>query len=258
MRPERVVLLGLALLTAGCAVVRRLSDGAAYEEASVMEAARRARDAAVISPQAEESLGREAAANLAAKYGLHPDDVLQRYVNLVGRAVARHARRASLRWRFGVLDAEHPNAYAAPGGFVFVTRGLLAKLKDEAELAAVLAHEIEHVDRRHALRSLRRARTMEAGALLLSSREELDAAAGEVIALIERGYDAEDEMEADREGVLLLARTGYDPSGFPRALERHPGGRGPERARALVELKGVPDSGASAARRFHDSALARL
>lgn len=225
-----------------------------------VSAATTATKALTISAKEEEALGREAAANLAAKYKLASDEKLTRYVSLVGRSVARKAARKDVTWRFGVLESPHANAYAAPGGYIFVTRGLVELLGDESELAGVLAHEVQHVDRKHAVKSLRRAGLLQAGAQL-SNRAELEALAGGLIGLLERGYGRGDELEADKEGVHCLGRAGYDATGLLRALERHDNGgkndpfaqRHPPfdvRVDALAKLTDLPEGGARLEKRF--------
>ncbi|OYX24853.1 MAG: peptidase, partial [Hydrogenophilales bacterium 32-62-9] len=103
------------------------------------------------SPEEETRIGKQIAGNLLGAVPLVRDDKLQRYVNLVGNWVALQSGRKDISWHFGVLDTEDINAFAAPGGYIFVTRGLYQRLNNEAELAGVLAHEIAHVTLKHHL-----------------------------------------------------------------------------------------------------------
>jgi predicted Zn-dependent protease len=179
----------------------------------------------VDEPQ-EISIGRDVAARLLGAAPLVPDERLQRYVNSVGRWLALHTERPNLPWHFGVLDTDTVNAFAAPGGNVFVTRGLYARLHSEAELAGVLAHEISHVLRKHHLAAMQKnARTgLAADALSLAladrgngeARNKLISAGTELYA---RGLDKADELEADRLGVVIAARAGYDAYGLPAVLQ---------------------------------------
>ena len=109
-----------------------------------------------MSEQEETELGKGIAANLLGAAPLVPDAALQTYVNRIGKWLAMHSERPGLPWHFGVLDTDSVNAFAAPGGYVFITRGLLLQMRDESELAGVLAHEISHVIERHALETMRK------------------------------------------------------------------------------------------------------
>jgi predicted Zn-dependent protease len=174
----------------------------------------------------EIDIGREMAARLLGAAPLMANDAVQRYVNNVGRWLASQTERADLPWQFGVLQAPQLNAFATPGGHIFITRGLFERMKNEAELAGVLAHEIAHVLRKHHLQAIQKGARMElAGAALSTlarqdrntpSREKLLAAGSE---LFSRGLDKSDELEADRLGVVIAARGGYDAYGLPSVLQ---------------------------------------
>ncbi|HEU5283717.1 MAG TPA: M48 family metalloprotease, partial [Burkholderiales bacterium] len=107
-----------------------------------------------VSAEEEAVIGRQIAGNLLGAAPLVKDDKLQAYVNRVGRWVALQSGRPDLKWTFGVIESADINAFAAPGGYVFVTRGLYARLQDEAQLAGVLAHEVGHVQQKHHLKLL--------------------------------------------------------------------------------------------------------
>jgi predicted Zn-dependent protease len=127
-----------------------------------------------------------------------------------------HSDRPDLKWTFGVIESKDINAFAAPGGYIFVTRGLYARLRDESELAGVLAHEIAHVQERHHLKVLQKSQAVDLGARLLRQRvaeagstaQRLIGSGAEIMA---RGLDKDAEFEADRVGVVLATRAGYDP-----------------------------------------------
>ncbi len=113
----------------------------------------------------EIQIGKDLAARLLGAAPLAKDENLQRYVNRVGRWLALQTERPDLPWQFGVLEAPQLNAFAVPGGTIFVTRGLVERMKSEAELAGVLAHEISHVLRKHHLKAIQKgAQTALAGA----------------------------------------------------------------------------------------------
>lgn len=174
---------------------------------------------------AEVSIGRNVAARILARYPLHPDENLQRYVNLVGNALALSSGRPELTFRFAVLETDVVNAYAAPGGYIFVTRGALNAMDDEAELAAVLAHEIAHVAQKHIVKAMNMAGARGGAGLgvLFSSisdplRTGFTTAVDKSLSILfEKGLDQQDEFDADRFALELLALTGYDP----RALEQY-------------------------------------
>jgi len=174
----------------------------------------------------EIEIGRQLAAVLLGSKPLHDDAALQRYVNRLGRWIALQSARPQLPWTFGVLDDPGFNAFATPGGFVFVTKGLVDSV-DEAELAGILAHEATHVVEKHHLKALSaKARSGLATQLLASQlRSNLGGAVSAQMLALGRdlyssGLDQSDEFEADRQGVTLAARSGFDPYGLPSVLQQ--------------------------------------
>lgn len=221
MNPIRVG-MAAALLTATLAVQAQVDLNA------IGGMLGKASDAVTEKSEVDEvTIGREWAAMLTGAAPLVGNEGLLRYVNRVGRWVAMQSERPALEWRFGVLDSPNVNAFATPGGFVFVTRGLVERLHNEAELAGVLGHEIAHVVRRHHLNAIRKTSGIGLGADLLvkfglsktahaDASSKLLSGAREVML---RGLDKSDEYEADRMGVVLAARAGYDPYGLPAVLQ---------------------------------------
>lgn len=176
------------------------------------------------SPEQERQIGQQISGNLLGAAPLVADAALQRYVNRVGRWVAGGSERPDLPWRFGVVDSEDINAFAAPGGYVFVTKGLYKKLGNEAELAAVLGHEIGHVVRQHHLKLLQQSQMVSAlGGLLgqaAGSKSQLvQNLIGNGAEIVARSLDKGAEYEADRIGMVLAARAGYDPYALPAVLQ---------------------------------------
>lgn len=175
------------------------------------------------SEEQEERLGHAASAVLLGAAPLHANEDVQRYVNRVGAWLARHTERPDLNWRFGVLDSASVNAFAAPGGYVFVTRGLLAILRNESELGGVLAHEIAHVLAQHHLRAMTAQERFKLAAdLALEATDKggliSDALVGVTREVYAKGLSQGDEFEADRMGVVIAARAGYDPYGLSHVL----------------------------------------
>jgi len=173
----------------------------------------------------EVRIGEQIAGNLLGAAPLVRDDALQRYVNLVGRWVAMQSERPDINWRFGVIESEDINAFAAPGGFIFVTKGLYRMLDNEAELAGVLGHEIGHVLRQHHLKLMRQSQMVAAlgGLLGRQARDEsqvIQNLIGSGAEILARSLDKDAEHEADRIGMVLVARAGYDVYALPAVLAK--------------------------------------
>ncbi|GGC89556.1 M48 family metallopeptidase [Undibacterium terreum] len=193
----------------------------------VMKSVDSARDmVSDISDAQEVVLGQGIASNLLGVAPLLQNQRVQRYVNSVGRWLTLQTDRPDLPWTFAVLDDGEINAFAAPGGYIVITRGLLIRMKSEAELAGVLAHEISHVLKRHHLQAIRKAAGASLATDLLAFGAEKKGVSPELIKwanagteLYTRGLDKDDELEADRMGVVIAARAGYDPYGLPAVLQ---------------------------------------
>jgi predicted Zn-dependent protease len=176
------------------------------------------------SREEEIALGREITGNVLGAAPLVKDDKLQNYVNQVGRWVANQSERPDLPWRFGVIDSADINAFAMPGGYVLVTEGLYQKLSNEAQLAGVLGHEIAHIVKKHQLKVLQKQQLLNIGASklkdMLGKKDKLaKKAIGSGAEISARSLDKDAEFEADRMGLILAARAGYDAYGLPEVLQ---------------------------------------
>jgi len=176
-----------------------------------------------IPEEKEIQIGKDLSAGLLGATPLVDDPAVQSYVNQLGRWLAFQTERANLPWTFAVIDTDTVNAFAAPGGYVFVTRGLFLMLRNEAELAGVIGHEISHVLRRHHLVAIEKQMraslaTDVTGMLVDYDSEMVDALVGAGMEIYGKGLDREDEFEADRMGVVVAARSGYDAYGLPAML----------------------------------------
>lgn len=180
-------------------------------------------------PEPQEiEIGDGVTARLLGAAPLLRNDAVQKYVNRVGLWIALQTDRPHLPWRFGVTDDPDVNAFAAPGGTILITRGLYEKLRNESELAGVLAHEISHVLRKHQLKAIKSALgrewQLELAQAVAERKATRDAAASlkaftAGTELYARGLDKGDEYEADRMGLVLAARAGYNPFGLVASLQ---------------------------------------
>lgn len=177
-----------------------------------------------MSEAQEISTGRNEDKKVREQYGTYDNAALQRYVNDIGQRLAKASHRAGLQYQFLVVDSPQVNAFALPGGYIYITRGILAYLNSEAELAAVLGHEIGHVTARHSVQQLSAATAANVGASVLQILvpQMRNSGGGALIntlggALLS-GYGREHELEADRLGAEYLARTGYDPQAMIKVV----------------------------------------
>jgi predicted Zn-dependent protease len=171
--------------------------------------------------EAEIVFGRELSARILGNYSLIDDERITRYVNLVGKGLALYAGRPELEFYFGVLDTEEVNAFATPGGYVFITKAALMKMDNEAQLAGVLGHEIAHIVEKHVVKELHIKGDEGSAAggiagLIGGTTETIRVALDQALdnatnILFNRGYKVADEIEADRVGILLASLAGYDP-----------------------------------------------
>lgn len=175
------------------------------------------------SESEEIAIGRQIAGNLLGAAPLVKDDKLQKYVNRIGRWIATQSERPDLPWHFGVIQSEDLNAFAAPGGYIFITLGLYRTFQSEADLAGVLGHEVGHVIRQHHLKILQQSKLVDAGGKALSKsvggNDKVQQLIGSGAEIVARGLDKDAEFEADRIGVVLATRAGYDAYGLPSVLQ---------------------------------------
>jgi len=168
-----------------------------------------------ISDRDEIKLGRGVAARVISRFGIDYNLEATYYLNLLGTTIAQRSDRPDLPYHFAILDTNDVNAYACPGGFVFITRGALNMVQDEAELAAVLSHEIAHVTERHIIKALQHSQVMKIGAQMAADaftnggplfEKMINTATDSLF----KGLKTGDEYDADRKAVAYLDRTGYD------------------------------------------------
>jgi beta-barrel assembly-enhancing protease len=200
--------LGAALAVAPVASAEQLGKlGGALKRANQV------RD--VQMTEAEEAqLGAEVSQRIRARYGVVQNQAVHRYVTLIGTSLAQVSSRPGIAWKFIVLDTDAVNAFAAPGGFVHITKGALANLKTESELAGVLGHEIIHVSEKHTIRAIQKGKLVQMGADEKMSGAIMNKLADEAYKVVDSGFGRGDELESDEKGIVLANTVGYLPTGM--------------------------------------------
>lgn len=206
----------------------------------------------------ERAAGRTLAARVAGTFGgVWRDQAWTEYVNKVGRGLVFYSNRPDIKYRFAILNTSDINAYSCPGGYIFITKGLLQEIKNEDQLAAVLGHEIGHVSEKHIEKEMRKDKGLNA-ALGLSAAIAQDAGASvsqdQIQAirqvsdaswniLIKKGLSQQDEFEADRDGVDNIAKMGYNPMGMYQILARlkEISGNGGSKMQVMLSTHPSPD-----------------
>jgi predicted Zn-dependent protease len=189
----------------------------------------------VITEQEEKDMGATLSGMLREKYGVVQSAPVHKYVSLVGRSLAAASTRPGLPWTFIVLDTDGVNAFAAPGGYVHITRGALALCANEAELAGVLGHEITHITAKHTINAIKKSKSLGAVTEAATRSDLLKAVVDRAYQnLLENAYDREDEHQSDEVGARLANTLGYAPSGVGAFLTRLS-----ERNKDLKEPSGI-------------------
>ncbi|MFI5177395.1 MAG: M48 family metalloprotease, partial [Vicinamibacterales bacterium] len=207
-----MVAVNLALTAPAAAQLGQITKG--------MQQAQKAHDELTISDAEEKQIGSDISAKLREKYGVVQDPAVHKYVTLVGSVLASASSRPNLDWTFIVLDTDGINAFAAPGGFVHITRGALALIQNEAELADVLGHEISHVTEKHTINAIKKEKAVSGAASASRSQLLQDVANAGYSMVLENHYDRNQEKDADRLGVTLADKVGYAPTGLSAFLAR--------------------------------------
>ena len=183
----------------------------------------------VLMSEADEiKMGQDSAPEIAASMGLYQDDELQRYVESVGKRMAALSERPQLPWQFHVIDDSAVNAFAVPGGFIYITRGILANMQNEAELASVVGHEIGHVTARHSVAQITRQEFANIGlgigmvglAVMGAGQmgSMLGQAVGSGVQVLFLKYSRDDETQADGLGLRYMSAAGYAPDEMPNVF----------------------------------------
>jgi len=283
MKPKRVVAAGTIVAAAVMLAMAPLNMGGCSAGSigdavggavggttgNLISAGGKAAQAASLSERQENAMGQSVSVAIVNQYGLDPNVALNKYVSLVGSAVASTSPRPDIPYYFGVLDTDEVNAFAGPAGYIMITRGAIMKMQDESELAGALAHEIGHVIDKHGLNAMKQAGMLDAAVTAAKTNEDVakwgQATDSVVDVVLKKGYSRDQESRADLLAVDYLVSAGYDPNGYHRFLQRmaatktsgghaamstHPGlGDRANRVAAKITEKGSP-SGATLADRF--------
>ena len=198
------------------------------------------REFTLMSEAQEIAIGRESDPQIKAEMGVYDDPELQKYVSDIGMRLAKLSERPNLPWQFTVVDQPAINAFAVPGGFIYITRGILPYLANEAELVGVLGHEIGHVTARHSAqqytRSLGGLIGLTVAGIFVPATRQFGQLSQQALGVLFLRYGREDELQSDQLGVMYSSAAGWDPSGVPGMLNTL--GR---LAEASGERKGVPN-----------------
>ena len=179
-----------------------------------------------ISQQQEVQMGQEYAQQINAQLPIVSDPEVNRYINLLGDQIASHTSRADLGWRFYVVDSKEVNAFAVPGGYVYVNRGLIERTTSMDELAGVLGHEIGHVVLRHSIKQMEQAQGANIGVTLacvltsICNNQAAQAAINIGGTAVFARFSRQDEAEADQQGVINTVRAGISPQGMVTMFEK--------------------------------------
>jgi predicted Zn-dependent protease len=203
-------------------------------------------DFVMMSERDELSLGSQAYQQVLKEYPIYKDEKLRAYVQQVGEKVASNSHRSNLQYQFSVVDSADINAFALPGGYIFINRGLLAYLNSEAELAAVLGHEVGHVTARHGVRQQSQSQAWNILGQLVAIGTGVGVAGdltNVVGSAVVKGYGRDMELEADGLGAQYLARSGYDPQAMIQVVEVLKAQDDFARDQAIQKGEQVKDSG---------------
>jgi predicted Zn-dependent protease len=213
----------LAAMLAAAASPAHAQLGGILNKAQKVQESKQKFDDLNITEAEEIRIGQDVSLKVRQRFGVVQDPAIHKYVTLVGTAIAEQTERPNLPWTFIVLDTDGVNAFAAPGGIVHITRGALALIRNESELAGVLGHEITHVAHKHTVNAIRKSKAVQLGTNeTLSNRGPfLDKIANKAYETILEGtFNRGDELDADDGGVMLAQKLGYAPSALADFLAR--------------------------------------
>jgi len=213
----------LALAMLALAVPAHAQLGGLLDKVQKVADAKGKLDGLTVTEEEERKIGEDVSAKIRTRFGVVQNAAVHKYVTLVGLTLARQSERPALPWTFVVLDTDGVNAFASPGGIVHITRGALAMIQSEAELAGVLAHEIGHIAHKHTANAIRKNKAVQLGTseTMADRGPFLDKLANKAYEMVlENKFDRGDEMDADKVSVTLTDKAGYAPGTLAAFLTR--------------------------------------
>ncbi len=215
--------LAIALLTLATPAVAQFGGiggvGGAIKKA---QQSKQAFDDMNITDAEERQIGEDVSVKIRDRFGVVQDPAIHKYVTLIGTTLAKQSERPDLKWTFIVLDTDGVNAFASPGGLVHITRGALGLAQNEAEVAAVLGHEIGHIAHKHTVNAIKKGKAVQLGTGAAASRASFlgNLADRAYSMVLENSFDRGDELDADKVGVQLTLKAGYAGAGLGAFLTR--------------------------------------
>ncbi len=231
-----VPILGLTLLLAGCAAITKVGTSVGVATGKISEEQKKNLDQSSekasekITPEQEYYIGRSVAATILTTYKPYDQAAATRYLNVLGQTLAQASAKPETfgGYHFSILDTDEINAFAAPGGLIVLSRGLIRCCRNEDALAAVLAHEVGHVEREHGLNAIEKGRKTAfmttlavtagkslGGTELADLTKAFEGTIGDITnTMVNSGYSRQSEFEADAASVRILRTVGYNPEGL--------------------------------------------
>jgi predicted Zn-dependent protease len=216
---KRSLTIRFLMTLAACGVLATPAAAQFDKIGKGLAVAKKANDA-IYTEAEKQQLGAEVSANIRKKFGVVQDQAVHRYVTLVGAVLARVSKKPDYTWRFIVLDTDAVNAFAAPGGYIHITKGCLALVANESELAGVLGHELTHVVEDHTIKALSKAGFVDTAASASGKGDITAGLVNQVTSIALQGFGRGEELESDKDGLGLAAKAGYQPDGLRTFLQR--------------------------------------
>jgi beta-barrel assembly-enhancing protease len=216
----RALTMAIAFVAAASAPLASTPADEATQLGEILKRAQQIRELQ-ITDEEEQQLGAAVSERVRVRYGVVQDAAVHKYVSLVGIVLAQAGTRPNLPYQFIVLDTDGVNAFAAPGGYIHITRGALGLMENEAELAGVLAHELIHITNKHTIKAIQKSKLVQMGAdETIKDKAVFGRLVDATTDLVMAGFGRSEELEADRDGLRTANRVGYDPHGLNAFLTR--------------------------------------
>jgi predicted Zn-dependent protease len=216
----RALTMAIAFVAVAGAPLASTPAGEAAQLGEILKRAQQIRELQ-ITDEEEQQLGAAVSERVRVRYGVVQDAAVHKYVSLVGIVLAQAGSRPNIPYQFIVLDTDGVNAFAAPGGYIHITRGALGLMENEAELAGVLAHELIHITNKHTIKAIQKSKLVQMGAdETIKDKAVFGRLVDATTDLVMAGFGRSEELESDRDGLRTANRVGYDPHGLSAFLTR--------------------------------------